>query len=293
MRIVVLLAMLISPLSLADEIVLMSINTEWFWDELPPHEGGIALGAIGNPPSAQYVELKAWAIAQIIEEAGADVVALIEIENGDVARRIADFLGTDWSVAFDKGRDNATGQDVAVITPHNVDIASITNFPTSSGSAPGAANVRPSKVLGVEVEIDGEDYLFVVAHLISKRNPSNDPKRLAQADAIRLEILGRFSTVDHIVIMGDLNDTPGSPPLNRIRGLDDSQPVFIQTGRVGGSNPSFSFTFQGVDQLIDHILLSPSLQGALDAIPINAQHQSIDTGVISDHLAVVVTIDTG
>ncbi len=202
-------------------------------------------------------------------------------------------MGSDWEVAFDKGRDNATGQDVALITPHDIDTASISDLPTAFGNAPGALNVRASKVLGVEVEIDGDDFLFVVAHLISKRNPSNDNRRLAQADGIRNEILGVFSTVDLIVIMGDLNDTPGSAPLHKIRGLNDAQPDFIQTGRVVGPDPSFSFTFQGVDQLIDHILLSPSLQSAFDAIATDDQHVSIDTGPISDHLAVVVTIDTG
>jgi len=285
MKIAVLLALLMSPLSLADEIVLMSINTEWFWDELPPHEGNIAIGAIGRPPSSEYVDLKAWAIAHMIEDAGADVVALTEIESDDVVQRIADFLGPDWEIAFDKGRDGITGQDVAMITPHDIDTASISDLPNAFGNGATLTNVRASKVLGVEIEIDGDDFLFVAAHLISKRTAGNDDKRLGQADGIRLEILGRFSTVDHIVIMGDLNDTPGSPPLNRIRGLDDSQPDFIQTGRVGGPDPSFSFTFQGVDQLIDHILLSPSLQSAFDAIATDDQHVSIDTGPLSDHRA--------
>ena len=217
----------------------MTMNTEWYWETSPLNKGRIAIGPRGNAPTPREVELEAWAIADIIEDANADVVGLTEIENQNVANLIAAQLGSEWTVAFSQGRDTITGQDVVLLTRHTIDAGSITTYPNIRGNAPGAANVRPSKVLGVKVEIDGDDYLFVVAHLISKR-ASNDARRLAQADAIRIAILGQFLSMDHIVIMGDLNDTPGSPPLNRIRGLADSQPDFIQTGRVGGSNPSFS-----------------------------------------------------
>jgi endonuclease/exonuclease/phosphatase family metal-dependent hydrolase len=290
--VLVALALSVACQVLADEIIFMSINTEFFWDELEPHEGNAALGAIGNPPTKREVELKAWAIAHIIADANADVVALVEVENRDVAERIIGHLGNEWSVGFSQGRDTATGQDVALLTKHSIVSGSETSFPDIFGNAPGAVNVRPSKVLGVDVEIDGEDYLFVVAHFLSKRSSANDARRHAQADAVRLAVLGRMGSVDHVVIMGDLNDTPGSDPLNRIQGFDDNQPDFIQTARVGGSNPSFSFIFNNNPELIDHILLSPSLESAFQAIPSNQRHKNVDIGPVSDHFPVIVKIDT-
>ena len=82
----------------------MTMNTEWFWDTSPPHEGRIAIGPRGNAPTLREVELEAWAIADIIEDANADVVALTEIENENVANLIAAQLGSEWAVAFSQGR---------------------------------------------------------------------------------------------------------------------------------------------------------------------------------------------
>ena len=168
----------------------------------------------------------------------------------------------------------------------------VTNFPDLEGEFQEGGQtktVTPSKLLGVGIEIGGESFFVIVAHLISKRS-SNDPKRLGQADAIRNAVLAKIGGFDHVIVMGDLNDLPDSPPLRRVRGFDDSGPVFIQTGRTSGPDPSFSFIFQGNKQLIDHILLSPSLQTAFSAVPVGQRHVSIDLGPISDHFAVSTKI---
>lgn len=149
---------------------------------------------------------------------------------------------------------------------------------------------RPSKVLGVGLNIGSNSVYVVVAHLISKRS-SNDTRRLNQANHIRNHTIDIQSSYDHIVIIGDMNDTPDSPSLRRLRGLDDGSSDFIQTAIVSGADPAYPYTYSGQKQLIDHILLSESLQPAFGALSTDQRHRTIDLGPISDHRAVVVEFD--
>ena len=57
---------------------------------------------------------------------------------------------------------------------------------------------------------------MVVAHLISRRS-ENDSKRLAQASVIRRHIVKAIAKGRHVIVMGDMNDTPETPVLRRLR----------------------------------------------------------------------------
>jgi hypothetical protein len=126
---------------------LMTINAEWFWDENPPQEGHIAFGPAGNPPTTKQVELEAYGIAQVILRADADLVALTEVEGNTAASRILKYLPSGWSLAFDKGRDSATGQDVAILHRLSLVEGTVTDFPDAYGTYQGERK-RPSKILG-------------------------------------------------------------------------------------------------------------------------------------------------
>jgi predicted extracellular nuclease len=244
--------------------VVLSINTEFFWDSKLPHDGQIALGAVGNPPSEKYVQLEANAIALHIMYNDADIVGLTEIEGENVAKQILNYLPKEYKLVFKKGRDNFTGQDVAIITRYDV-IGEPNNFKGIEGNYNGTKKV-PSKALAVKLKKDSETYNVVVAHLISKRS-NNDNKRAAQADAI-VKYLN--SKTGHNIVMGDLNDTPSSTTLN----------LLVKSGLNIINKNEYSYTYQNKKQLIDHILISDSLKSG-------ATFKSFDLGAISDHRAVI------
>lgn len=245
----------------------LSINTEFFWDSKPPHEGRIALGAVGNPPTEKYVQLEAYAIALHIIYNDADIVGLTEIEGEYVAQQVLKYLPNDYHLVFMKGRDGFTGQDVAIITRFKV-IGETSNFDGIEGEYNGTKKI-PSKALGVKLKNNSETYNVVVAHLISKLG-SNDDKRAAQANAIVKYLNGKTG---HNIVMGDLNDVPNSTTLNL---LTDSGLNIINEGE-------YSYTYQNKKQLIDHILISNSLISGATFI-------SFDLGSISDHRAVMATL---
>jgi predicted extracellular nuclease len=106
--------------------------------------------------------------------------------------------------------------------------------------------------------------------LISKRS-SNDDKRAAQANAIVKNLHGKTG---HNIVMGDLNDTPCSTPLN----------LLVQSGLNIINENEYSYTYQNKKMLIDHILVSDSLKPG-------ATFKSFDLGAISDHRAVIANLN--
>ena len=185
-----------------------------------------------------------------------------------------------WNVVFSKGRDSMTGQDVALLTKFEVIENSITNYKNTQGQD------KPSKILGVGLNVGSRTMDVIVVHFISKRS-QNDSKRLGQADFVRQQVIIAENDFDHIVIMGDMNDLPDSPTLQRLRGLDDSSSDYIQTAITTGQNPAYSYVYNDEQQLIDHIILSPSLTSAFESINPESRHWSINLGPISDHRAVM------
>lgn len=260
---------LCSALSLpAFATTILTINTEFFWDSNPPHEGQIALGAVGNPPSEKSVKLEAYAIALHIVYNDADIVGLTEIEGKSAAEQIMKYLPDDYHLVFKKGRDNYTGQDVALITRYQV-VGEPSNFEGIEGNYHGTKKI-PSKALGVTLKDNAETYNIVVAHLISKRS-SNDDKRAAQANAIVKYLENRKG---HNIVMGDLNDVPGSITLNQL----------TSSGLNIINSSEYSYVYQNKKQLIDHILVSD------DLLP-GATFVSFDLGPVSDHRAVKANIN--
>jgi len=105
----------------------------------------------------------------------------------------------------------------------------------------------------------------------------------------------------YVVVLGDLNDyydsaplwalTEGSIPGGRLANTADGLPA---TGR-------YSYIYQGVSQLLDHILVTPALaarQVRVDVLHINADYPPADPEDTSprhssDHDPVIVTFELG
>lgn len=258
------LLLLLTANSYATTII--ALNTEWLWDTSEPHEGQVVGYAQDNirPPSPKEYILETYAIAKTIEAYDADIVGLVEIENEAVAQKIKSFLSDEWSLAFMKGRDSYTGQDVAILTRYDVIPDTLSNLPDFEGNA-GGVTKKPSKVIAVGLKDDaGKTYYVVATHFLSKRS-NNDTKRLAQADAVRQAIKAQFNNYDHFVVLGDINDLPNSPVLKRLRGLDDQETNLVQPADI---SEDYSYIYDGRKQLIDHILVDAQLAsgGKLETI---------------------------
>ena len=277
-------ASLLAGVSLpANALTVMALNAEWFWDSQEPHEGRIAIGPAGSPPSRKQVVLEAYAIALHITQQGADIVALVEVENEHVVELVLSWLDSDWHAVWKKGADSYTGQDVAILTRLDVDSDSISNLRDidkgTSIDEEKEVKARPSKALSVLLNDGRKTYLVVALHLISKRG-GNDAKREAQADAIRKYVSSAAQQTDAVILLGDLNDTPDSGTLKILQGRDDDDPKLVQSSQLHGADGEWTYDYKGKRQLLDHILVSQPLAES-------GRFFTVDLGPISDHKAAV------
>ncbi|WP_224067876.1 endonuclease/exonuclease/phosphatase family protein [Vibrio penaeicida] len=261
-----------------------TINTEWLWDHVSPHEGRVVGTEDGNRPPPTEVEYRSELklIAKKITDLDADIVSLLEIEGEHIAKDLTSLL-PEYQYVFKKSRDTFTSQDIAILTKYRVMEGTVsTNPKTYAISTETKKQVRPSKVLAVGL-MDGDDSYYVVAtHLISKRHNSKkkDAKRVAQAEAIRKAVTKNQPKYDRVIVMGDMNDTPESATLASLMGSNDSAPNLVQWA----SAEDYSYVYRGKQQLIDHVLVDSGVT--------NADFYNVDMpGEVSDHRISVLSFD--
>ena len=274
------------------EIDIFLLNTEFFFDTKEPH--GQVVGKSVPVPTAEEYEAKAKAIAGLIDTHKANIVGLVEVENRAVLEKIKYYLASpdDWHIVFDEGRDTYTGQDVAILTKFRIVPGSATNFPNEREVYfvdDQEYDVNPSKILGVELKIDNQPFYVLITHLISRRG-SNDPKRLAQANVVRRQAVKAMIADKNVIVMGDMNDTPATPVINRLRGFDDIWGDFLQTANVVEAEDRYTYIHEGQKNLLDHILISPSLRNEFRNVEKAKQCEIIDVSALSDHRAILARL---
>ena len=274
------------------DIDIFLLNTEFFFDTEEPH--GEVVGKSVLVPTAEQYEAKAKTIAELIDTYKADIVGLIEVENQAVVEKVKSYLADpdDWQIAFDEGRDTYTGQDVAILTKFRIVPGSATNFPNEREVYfvdDQERDVNPSKILGVELKIDNQPFYVLITHLISRRNP-RDAKRLAQATVVRRQAVKGLMADKHVIVMGDMNDTPGTPVIKRLRGFDDIWGDFLQTANAVEAADRYTYIYKDQKNLLDHILISPSLRDEFRNVEKAKRCEIIDVDELSDHRAILARL---
>lgn len=155
------------------------------------------------------------------------------------------------------------------------------------------------KPLAAEFRFAGRRLFFVNLHLASKggddplfgrRQPPKTPsvdRRNTQTEVVA-EFVGALLTRDPeagVVVLGDLNDFEASEPIATLEeaGLEDLVVRLPLDDR-------YTYVYLGNSQVLDHILVSPSLTGgvAVDIVHLNAEFPTADRA--SDHDPVIVRL---
>jgi endonuclease/exonuclease/phosphatase family metal-dependent hydrolase len=214
--------------------------------------------------------------ACVIEQGGADLVALQEVEFSRVPEgrtAMIDWLGARLGMKchFTLTRRAFQGGDFgnAVLSRHAFDLVSEGTLPRRGGEA--------RAVQWVKVRTPQRDFHVMNTHL--------SPwfwERHAQIRALLgTEWMIRAGTALPLVVCGDFNATPLSPVYRSLeKGLHDAQ---VEAGRTAGTWPS-QFPFLR----IDHLFVSPDL-------PVISCRVASDSlaRLASDHLPVVAEIELG
>ena len=93
------------------------------------------------------------------------------------------------------------------------------------------------------------------------------PKRLGQAKVLRQQSIRALEKGQNVILMGG-NDIPNTPVLQELCGKLDKWAEFIQTAENIPIRDRYTYVYQSQKQLLDHILLSSSLQDEFLSVPV-------------------------
>lgn len=158
----------------------------------------------------------------------------------------------------------------------------------------GEAVVRRG-LLGMETVIDGVPTRVYTLHLKSRRqvdqaDPAANTHRLAEAESLARWIKAdaeRYGPTE-IVLMGDFNDLPDSPVLDRLMNLGEEQNSLRRVPLVDNDGADWTHFFRRRKShtAIDHLLLT----GGLEAVSGGISAPPAEFGRSSDHRALWVVL---
>lgn len=235
---------------------------------------GLQIVADGRDDWIGWLELKKEPVdevatrntARVIAEVDADIVVVVEAEhrislcrfNEQVLRRVG--ARPYEQIMLIDGNDER-GIDVGLMTRSGITIEAVrSHVHDDAGDGPIFSRDCPEFHLRLP---SGERLVVLANHLKSKGYGSaakSNARREAQARRVReiYESL-RAEGIEHVVVAGDLNDTPDSAPLRPLLGEgSDLTDISLHPGFDDGGRPG---TFGNCTKRnkIDYILLSPAL----------------------------------
>ena len=238
--------------------------------------------------TAQYVSHR-QAIGAVLAAIDADVVVLQEVENEP---SLSDLVQSELGGKY-TGIGIVDGND-----PRGVDIGILSKIPVEKVVShkdeqfPLNGTVGPTYRFSRDcpeyhLTYNGRKIVLLGVHFKAKED-DNPNKRLAEAQRTRAiaNALVKEDSTRAILVLGDFNDVPGSPPylavLGEGEGLYTNAPDFVP------ANLRWTYDYQGTLELVDHQMSNPLLAGMLDQASVLIRHDN-DVDAATDHAPVVAT----
>jgi len=208
-------------------------------------------------------------IAKVIADQNPDIVGLQEISNLEMAKQLGRLTGLD--VVFGPALGKPENYGDAILCKHPFKQLENHSIPSASSSRyqAMAIDVDLSEIFGNDSTIR-----FINTHLDWLKTIGSQEARLAAVEVIER---GFFTDCDlPAILTGDLNATPGSPPLQRLSSKGwHYENSGMQLSTWNSSDPSMQ---------IDYILLRSNSKWQVTATEV------LDEPIASDHLPIVMTL---
>ena len=224
-----------------------TFNVHRFFDSVCD-TGNCEPGAYEEVQTEAAVAKRGAQLASTLDAFDVDVVALQEVESQPCIDAI---LARTAVMTFAQLGETGAPASVDVAIFSRVPIEAVVHHQEVLFRPDGSETSFARDLLEVHVTVEGTPVVFFAAHFKSK-NGDDPGRRLAEAQAAR-RILDETAAAhpDALVVLGgDLNDTPESPPLQAL--LGDGGVV-----RAAAELPEAeqaTYVFNGSGQAIDHLL---------------------------------------
>jgi len=261
----------------------LTFNTHLFFDAVCD-SGHCGVSDFEQVPTPTQLSTRADAVAMALRSLSADVVSLQEIENQNaldvLTSRLRDLYPT--MVLGETGLPGSI--DVAVLGRGT--LLEVRRHRSQALTRPdGTTTYFSRELLEVHQRVAGQRVVLFAAHFRSK--VSDDPgRRLAEAQAARDLVLKTAREFPEAVVLlgGDLNDTPGSPPLDAL----ESAPDLLRVAKDRPLSAVATYSWNGSAQAIDHLFVVRSAKASYLSGSAAAQHDSTRFGLAgSDHAALL------
>lgn len=228
-------------------------------------------------------------VAAAIEGLEADIVLVQEFEKEEVLGEVASALDGRYPVQVFGETGGDASVDVGLLARGNLVDSRGYRDERELQRADGRRTQFAREFLRADLDVDGERVIVFTAHFVSKA--SDDPdRRLAEAKEAR-EILDEVAGQNDdalVVLGGDLNDTPGSEPMEALTGSGG----LLRAGADRSIDETFTYVWNWEPEVIDHLLLAPTSGGRYVDGSAHSVHDREPAGLGgSDHGALVATFE--
>ena len=233
-------------------------------------------------PEAEF-QAKAQQVANGVRALESDIVLLQELESEASIEALVSYLTSEeYSVNILGETGSSASLDVAVIARGSL-LGRRSHYEEVIPRPSGGSTTFSREFLELHLEIQGRRVIVFNAHFKAKTRDDPD-RRLAEAQAAR-EIVRSVAEEypDSLIVLGgDLNDTPGSRPIEALEAGGGMLRVAAELG-----SDAATYVYQGQAQAIDHLYLVETPGGAY--VPGTARViRSNQRGLAgSDHAALV------
>jgi endonuclease/exonuclease/phosphatase family metal-dependent hydrolase len=230
-----------------------TFNVHRFFDTVC-ESGNCAAGDFEEAPSQAFFDAQTEKLAKGIALIDPDVISLEEVETDRCLAALATKLaamGKSFPIAHLGETGSAGSVDVAVLARGALGEIK-THRDTRIPLATGGTTTFSRELLEVHMTFGAKQVVMFAAHFRSQ--VADDPaRRLAEAKAAQA-IVAKASTdlPDALVLLGgDLNDKPGSDPINAL----EAGGALLRVASDLPADDQATYVFNGVKSALDHIFI--------------------------------------
>jgi endonuclease/exonuclease/phosphatase family metal-dependent hydrolase len=227
-------------------------NVENLYDTIPSrfHDDGAFTPRGANRWNSERYKIKIENLARVIDDLGADVVGLAEVESEGVVRDLVQALDTDYNYIHRTSGDSR-GIDLALLYKGD-------KFFPVVDSARLIHSGMGREFLHVRGELLGEPVDLIVCHMASRLNSPALRRRNFEALRAALEkLLGR-NPAAAVVVMGDMNAAPRERVVRQTLGEVASPWDFVYVPHAKFEKTrQGTYNWRGAWMLYDWMALSP------------------------------------
>ena len=208
-------------------------------------------------PTQDAFDKRVKQIADDLATIGADVITLAEVEKLECLTAVQSSLkaaGFEYPVAYVAETGAPGSIDVAILARGKLGTVTKYKASTPLKRPDGSTTSFTREFPEIHLTLGTNEVVVFPAHFKSKADPDDPGRRVAEATAAHdiLVKVGAANANALVLLGGDLNDVPGSDPLNALEGDKKLLRVASDLPTTGQG----TYKYAGGDLAIDHIFVT-------------------------------------